>query len=334
MKIRILTILVLLLNTVFASPFFIDFPDKIELTNQDYVEIQNKIRAIDFPAMIETFYPKSGDFSERKFFERRMRTGIGAVLIDEEKGLFPQIIFEKIGNGGNCCVVSYASYNRRYPELLKDILPALASSGFNGYFYSRIGGYPTPTGQEAKYAGTPFGFKIPLIIEAFQLGFENVLYLDSACLPMEDPTPVFKLIHQNGCFFVGGRNCYDNGWLRYFFPKARQALMDIYRRDPLLEKQISGSIIGFKKDNIWTRKFIEEYYHVLTLGDPFMSELSEMFVFASIAGYLHFPAHLYIDPYSQQLPNPVYAYTAEDHPELTAQQRIGMFLYRQQNDKH
>ncbi len=331
---KLTLIIIFIINSFFASPFLIDFPDKTILTNADYVDLQNKMRAIDFSAMIETYYPKSGDFSERKFFERRMSIGIHAVLIDEKKGLFPQIIFEKIGDGGNCCVVSYASYNNRYPQLLKDLLPALISSGFNGYFYARIGGYPTPTGQEAKYAGTPYGFKIPLIIEAFRLGFENVLYLDSSCLPMENPTPVFKLLHQNGCFFVGGRNCYDNGWVRYFFPKARETLVDIYRRDPLLEKQISGSIIGFKKDSKWTQKFIEEYYRVLTLGDPFMSELSEMFVFASIAGYLHFPSDLYIDPYSKQLPNPVYAYTEEDHPELTAQQRIGMFLYRQQYGKN
>ena len=316
-------------NWCFSSPFLIDFPDKTELTNADYVDIQNKMRGIDFSSLIETYYPNNGNFSEKKYFERRMRVGIGAVLIDEEKELLPQVIFEKIGNGGNCCVVSYASYNRKYPELLKDILAALTSTGFNGYFYARIGGYPNPTGREAKYAATPYGFKIPMIIEAFQKGFENVLYLDSACLPMEDCTPVFKLIHDNGCFFVGGRNCYENGWVSYFFPKAKAALMNIYRRNPLLEKQISGSIIGFKKDDARTQRFLQEYYRILELGEPFMSELSEMFVFASIAGHLDFPKHFYIDPYSKQLPSPVYAYTEEDHPELSAEQRKGTFLYRQ-----
>ena len=321
-------------NECFPSPFLIDFPDKTELTNTDYVDIQNKMRAIDFSSLIETYYPSHGEFSEKKYFEYRMKVGIGAILIDDEKGLFPQVIFEKIGNGGNCCVVSYASYNRKYPELLNDVLAALISTGFNGYFYARIGGYPNPTGREAKYAATPYGFKIPMIIEAFQKGFENVLYLDSACLPMEDCTLIFRLIDNNGCFFVGGGNCYENGWVRYLFPKAKAALMDIYRRDPLLEKQISGSIIGFKKEDAKTQRFFQEYYRILELGEPFMSELAEMFVFASIAGHLNFPKHLYIDPYSKQLPNPVYAYTEEDHPELSAKQRVGMFLYRRQNKPH
>lgn len=334
-NIHLLIMLMLLsLNCCCASPFLIDFPDKKVLTIDDYKDIQTKMKLIDFSAMIDRFYPDCGNFSERCFFERRMGVGINAVLVDEEKGFLPEIIFEKIGNGGDNCVVSYASYNRSYPQLLKDILPALIASGFNGYFYARIGGYPTPTGVEAKYAGTPYGFKIPLIIEAFELGFKNVLYLDSACLPLVNPTPVFNLIDKNGCFFVGGRTCYDNDWVRYFFPKAKQYLMTMYARDPLLEKQISGSIIGFKKGSSETRQFIEEYYRVLALGDPFMSELSEMFVFASIAGHLGLSHHLYIDPYSRLLPLPVYGYTEADHPELTAQQRIGMFLYRQQNDKH
>jgi len=205
------------------------------------------MRDIDFPSLINTYYPENdfGQFSGKRFFERRMGIGINAILIDEEKGLLPQVIFEKIGKGGECCVVSYASYNRYYPDLLKDLLPALASTGFNGYFYARIGGYPTPTGKEAKYAATPYGFKIPLIIEAFEKGFENVLYLDSACLPLTNCTPIFKLIDRNGCFFVGGRNCCENGWVSYFYPKAQKALMDAYGRNPLLEKQISGSVDEF-----------------------------------------------------------------------------------------
>lgn len=149
---RNLLVIVLAFRWCFASPFLVDFPDKVVLTNEDYVDLQNKMKAIDFPSLINTYYPEndSRQFSERKYFERRMGIGINAILIDQEKGFFPQVIFEKIGRGGNCCVVSYASYNRYYPNLLKDLIPALKATGFNGYFYARIGGYPTPTGKEAK----------------------------------------------------------------------------------------------------------------------------------------------------------------------------------------
>lgn len=172
-----------------------------------------------------------------------------------------------------------------------------------------------------------------MIIEAFEKGFENVLYLDSACLPLVNCAPIFRLINLNGCFFVGGKNCCENGWVSYFFPKAQKALMDVYGRNPLLEKQVSGSVLGFKKGDQKTRDFFREYYRMLEFGDPFMAELSEMFVFASIAGYLGFPDSVYIDPYSKKLPMPIYAYLESDHPELNEKERQGMILYRQQNDK-
>lgn len=283
--------------------------------------------------IVDEFYPSKGSIKrpKKESFTYRMNVGIGAILIDEKNHLYPQVIFEKIGTGGNCCVVSYASYNRIYPELLKDIPSKLRSTGFNGYFYARIGGYPNPTGREAKYAAVPYGFKIPMILEAFQKGFENVLWLDASCLPLEDCSPVFSIIQQNGCFFVGGKNCHENLWTHYFFPKAWRSLKNIYKRDPLLDLQLSGSIFGFKKNNPKTEQFIQEYYRLLALGIPFTAELAEMFVFAAIAGFLGYPKDRYIDPYSKKLPNPVYAYTEQDHPELTPNERQGMFLYRRQN---
>ncbi len=315
----------------FSNPFLIDIEDKTLVTDLDYVEIQGKLKKIDLLRVVDAFYPNdsSKEYSSKERFKYRMSVGMRATLVDPKKGLYSRIVFEKIGKGGNCCVVSYASYDRGYPEYLLDILAALKNTGFNGYFYGRIGGYPNPTGREIKYAATPYGFKIPMILEAFERGFEHVLWLDSACLPQENCAPVFHIIQRNGCFFVGGNNCYENGWASYFFPKAKQALMDLYHRNPLLDRQLSGSIFGLKKSAKRTKRFVQEYYKALELGTPFGAELSEMFVFAAIAGYVGYPAHCYIDPYSKQLPNPVYGYTAEDHPELTAEQRKGMFLYRQ-----
>lgn len=268
-----------------VSPFAIDFPAKENLTNDDYIEVQNQLRKIDIEPFLKTIYPHSPEYLPLDGFLWRITRGINQVLIDPEKGYFPEIIYEKIGKGGPNCIVTYASYNSLYPEYIRNIPDALKACGFNGYFLSMIGGFPNPTGHEIKFAGVPYSFKVFMILEAHKLGFDRILWVDSAMLPVNDPTPLFDHIETNGALFIGGPTSVTENIS--FLPQIRDFTKKITDVDVVDSGVIIGGILGFKMSSFKTQKFVKEFYRLVTYGTPFLSCFPEEFVTGAIVAKIN-----------------------------------------------
>ena len=100
-------------------------------------------------------------------FYFRCSRGAKQTLIGEN----PVKSLQKIGGGGDRCIVCHVSQDKDSFELLRSIPIHLEKTGFNGYFYSSIGGFPNPSGIELQYAGVPYAFKIFTMMEANILGF-------------------------------------------------------------------------------------------------------------------------------------------------------------------
>jgi hypothetical protein len=279
-KILAYLIIVFFNGVLHANPFMIDFPEKKELTNDDYIEIQKKIKAINIIPLLQELYVEDIGLTSFDDFKSRCTKALRQNLIDPEKNCFPQKKLIKIGRGGDSCIVNCCPYNLKYPELVNEIPQTLSDLGFNGYFYYLVGGCPNPTGKEVKYVGVPYSFKIFMMLEAQQIGFTKVLWLDSAILPLKDPTPIFAKIEQEGCFLlheiIPG---YDQ---RYILPKTRQLLKDLTGTDVVGGRHISTQVFGLKMDTEKTKKFVNAYYKMLELGTPFLSCYPEEFVYVSI----------------------------------------------------
>lgn len=281
MKKTLFTILLCLFaNALQANPFLIDFPEKKELTTDDYIEVQKKIRAINILPLLQEMYVENIGLSSFDDFKSRCTKALRQNFIDPEKNCFPQKKMVKIGKGGDNCIVNCCPYNMKYPELVNEIPKTLETLGFNGYFFYLVGGYPNPTGKEIKFAGVPYCFKIFMMLEAQQLGFSKVLWLDSAVLPLKDITPVFEKIQTNGCFLMHEMiPGYDQ---RYIFPKTRQLLKELTGKDIIGGRHISTQVFGLKMDAEKTKKFIADYYKMVELGTPFLSCYPEEFVYVSL----------------------------------------------------
>lgn len=265
---------------ILANPFLIDFPEKSDLTNEDYLTIQGKLRSINIEPLLKELYADTSGLTSFEDLQNRCTRGIRQVLIDPENGFFPIKKLVQIGKGGNKCIVACCPFNGPYPKLIESIPKTLEAEGFNGYFYYRIGGFPNPTGHEIKYAGIPYAFKIFMMLEAEKLGFNHVLWMDSSILVLKDPSPLFDKIEKEGCFLLDFVNHAYNQ--RYIFPKTRLLLKNETGTDVVECRHISTQIFGLKMDAEKTKRFLSSYRKLLELGTPFLSCFPEEFVFASI----------------------------------------------------
>jgi len=272
-----------------GNPFAINFPEKIELTNEDYLTIQKKLRKIDLNPLMLSHYRdlrKEGHakYSYKNLY-RRCANFLYQDFINQSSGLLPRKQLIKINNGGSNCVVCYVTYTQKYPALQESQIIQLEETGFNGYYLSFVGGYPNPTGKEIAYAGVPYAFKIFAMIEAQKLGFDKVLWLDSALFPKRDITPIFDEIERTG--FTAHHKAVDMEEIHQLPPKTRVLLQELTSVDVLDTqngRRIFGGLLGLKMSNPLTASFIKQYYDFVAMGTPFISGLPEEFVFSAILG--------------------------------------------------
>lgn len=160
---------------------------------------------------------------------------------------------------------------------MRTLAQALKEVGFEGGIYYRIGGYPTPTGEELKYCGVPYAFKPLMVEEAFNLGYERVLWLDTSVWPMQKVDDLFEVIEKEGFLFdTGSPNPLG------FLPDAKKFLENYCNKKFHKNRKVAGWIMGFKKNDPNVGLFFKEYHDMVRLGYPFMSVNPEEGVLTAI----------------------------------------------------
>jgi hypothetical protein len=98
------------------------------------------------------------------------------------------------------CIICYCSFNGNYPKGILRIDKALKKIGYKGHFIVRIGGWPNTEQGDLQLSHVPYAFKPCFFEEAKNLGYKNVLWLDSSIIPLKELTSVFKKIEDTGYF--------------------------------------------------------------------------------------------------------------------------------------
>ena len=186
--------------TTNTNPFLIDIVQKKEYTIEDYISIQEKLKAHDekITPFLESLYPEPELLWSLTEFMRRCKRGLYAKIIDELNPVLPEIKQFMVGNGGNgknCFVCCTPVLNDRCISSQK-ILQSLEEVGFNGHFLLLNGGFPNPTGIEMKYIGVPYCFKIFMMMEAKKRGFDKVIWIDAACYALNNPEILFDMLDE------------------------------------------------------------------------------------------------------------------------------------------
>ncbi|MFZ4673537.1 MAG: hypothetical protein ACOYL1_04250 [Chlamydiia bacterium] len=266
---------------VSTNPFLLDVEPSNDESVERLEELQTMIATKDVWSEIQRIYPEPSFWGHKykpleDFYRRSMR-GFQQTLINRSKGYLPEKKLIEINGGGRDCIVLSCPFNRNYPELLYSLIEALKEIGFRGAVYYRIGGFPNPTGEEVRYLGVPYSFKIFTMLEAYNLGYKNILWLDSAVYPVRNPASLFRMIENNGAVI---------SWKKFrrvaLLPETEAILHETTGYRPTQSKHVCMQVFGLRMDLPWVKNFIEDYYAMVRQGTPFFSCYPEEHVITAL----------------------------------------------------
>jgi hypothetical protein len=268
------------------NPFKINIEDKLDYTIDEMISIQNKVKDKKevISSLIKKIYPKNKQFNTSFEFIHKRCDKTTQILVDVSNNILPSKRLWKIGNGGDGknCIVCCTIINDSRFNASQNIKESLENVGFNGHFYLFNGGFPNPSGIEMKFVCVPYCFKIFMMLEAQKLGFEKVIWIDSACYAVNNPQKLFDVLNKDHILF----RTFPPGLFEpddhTVFPETIELLNNITNKDIRNDENICSIVFGLNFNYFLIDDFVSEYYEMVELGLPFLSYFPEEVVYASI----------------------------------------------------
>jgi hypothetical protein len=271
------------------SPFYIEYPETKNPTYEDFKAIDSLLDQHPFEKNLEKIYEQEKTLrnihSQSAFIKgldpvlKRIDIALNMRLTDVEDQELPSKNLIKINRGGKNLVVSCIGFSKRRPKnLLDNLKKGLEDTGFNGYLYYRIGGCPTPRGIELNLCATPYAFKIFLMEEAKQLGFDLVLWLDARLTPLRDIKPLFDFMERHGSLLNLTHTVDDSK----IFQISQASIFELTHTRYEKNRALATPVLGLKMSHPGVKNVIDGFYRGCQSGLPFFSCYPEEIFLAAL----------------------------------------------------
>lgn len=138
------------------------------------------------------------------------------------------------------CVIS-VGINEWYPKGIDRLQNSLIHVKYSGY---TILSKELPEGAD-DHQTTPYHFKVMAFIEAFNQGFDNVLWLDASIWCNKDPQSIFDIIQEQGYFLVHNPGHTTGQWCN----DEALPLLNTTREEVDLMAHLSSGFIGLNSQS-------------------------------------------------------------------------------------
>lgn len=201
-----LYVFLIALLTICCSRSFSDFlsvcnsiADMRNPTEEDYQKIQDYLTFGDRKLLFLLMF--SNNPYEMYFrYDLRMRN-FRILPTNPSQSISDNLyIYNTDENDLDRCIICYISFNGRYEEGIGRIDKCLQKIGYKGHFIAKIGGWPNLEGGDLCLADVPYAFKPCFFEEVKNLGYKNVLWLDSSIIVLQNIDSVFEKIEKTGYF--------------------------------------------------------------------------------------------------------------------------------------
>lgn len=169
----------------------------------------------------------------------------------------------KIGTGKEPlkrCVVSLGVGKKVFSESLHRLEESLRRVGFEGDYISW--GDRLPDGCPEHFEA-PFAFKTYCIYTAKSLGYQQILWMDSACIAIRSLKPIFHHIEANG--YVMFNNNYDQMMGQWISDEAL-AQNGMTRNEAMLIPELPCSVLGLDMNSELATSFLDNWHKIMADG--------------------------------------------------------------------
>lgn len=180
----------------------------------------------------------------------------------------------------NRCILLFGSYNGIYYDKVYTLLDQIRDCGYSGHVLVRIGGFPNIQNGDLKLCHIPYAFKIAFLREAKALGFEEVLWIDSAIHPLTDLELIFEQLKVNGYFFT------SMGTLHTRYPGPHPEAAKALKITPALYSyipHIAAGVLGFNMQDPLALYLLDRWYIEVQKVTPCISWYPEELSLAVVA---------------------------------------------------
>jgi hypothetical protein len=192
------------------------------------------------------------------------------------------------------CIVMFSSYNNdakffneHYPTKMNAVIRDLEEEGYKGHVLCYLGGYPMLAQGGLHLAHVPYSFKILALIEASQMGYQDVLWVDTSVHPANDLSKVFSTIEKTGYFLlysgVDVQYDYNYGLL----PDSTVKSCGLTISDLSNIPHIVATIMGISFRTPFQHDFLNDWYQMTAATWPAMTFYPEEFLVSVAAWRTH-----------------------------------------------
>lgn len=208
----------------------------------------------------------------------------------DDMPLFETIHFNKDPSNKKRCIVTYVSYNDPYPEYVKDLINTLHEVGFDGHLIYRIGGYPNIENGSLDTLWVPYAFKAASITEAYLLGYENVLWLDSSMVPLNSLNKLFNHIEEHGYFTMGSATALGADLMAGLINKIALKALEYPHKGILNKIRLTTPVFGVSLKSKIGKEFLNRFNKMAKKGITFFSCWVDELVITAIMCEMGLPA--------------------------------------------
>ena len=192
------------------------------------------------------------------------------------------------------CIVMFSSYNydatwgkELYSTKMNAVIRELEEEGYKGHVLCYLGGYPMLAQGGLHLAHVPYSFKILALIEASQMGYQDVLWIDTSVHPTNDLSEVFLTIEKNGYFLLtnGANVLYDYNFR--IIPDTPVKSCGLTISDLSNIPHIVATIMGISFRTPFQHDFLNDWYQMTAATWPAMTFYPEEFLVSVAAWRTH-----------------------------------------------
>ena len=158
------------------------------------------------------------------------------------------------------CVISLGVGKRTFSDCLLRLEESLRRVGFQGDYLSWSDNLP---GGCPEHFDVPFGFKSYCFLAAKKLGYEQILWIDSACVAIRSLDGIFKQIQDHG--YILFNNNYGQTMGQWSSDEAL-AHNGIGREEALNIPEIPCSTLGLSMQSEQGLQFLAGWHQILSDG--------------------------------------------------------------------